>query len=83
MLLDGKDSAQTPDSVARRLVDDARRSYDGRIDDATLEQCARDAVGYIWHDSIRVTIFVPVLATRRMREILSSRIALPSGAPSS
>jgi hypothetical protein len=69
----GQEAVQTADSVARRLVSDARRTYDAQIDDAFLEECARDAVNDVWHDSVKVTTFVPLLAMRRMREIVSSR----------
>ena len=75
----GQETVQTADSVARRLVSDARRTFDAQIDDAFLEECARDAVNDVWHDSVKVTTFVPVLAMRRMREIVSSRATTPTG----
>ena len=80
-LFGGQETVLTPDSVARRLVVDARRTVAGRIDDAMLEECARDAVSYIWHDSVKVTTFVPVLAMRRMRDILSSQSTTGNGVP--
>jgi len=77
-----QESLQTADSVALRLVADAKRSYEGELDDDVLEQCARDAVREIWHDSVTVTTFVPVLAMRRMQEIVSSREVSVAGASS-
>lgn len=68
----GQDTVQSADAVARRLVVDAKGSFEG-VDDDFLEQCAREAVSDVWHESVRVTTFVPVLAMRRMREIVSSR----------
>jgi hypothetical protein len=72
-LLGGPQSLQSADAVTRRVVTDAKRNYEGVIDDALLEQCARDAVSEIWRDSIKVTTFVPVLAMRRVREIITSQ----------
>jgi len=72
---------QTADAVAQRLAADAKRSFVGVLDDF-LDQCAQDAVREIWDDSVKVTTFVPVLAMRRMREILSSRVELATGASS-
>lgn len=74
--LDGTISAET---VALRLVTDAKRDYGADADDGFLEQCARDAVRDVWHDSVKVTTFVPVLAMRRMREIVSSRTETVAG----
>jgi hypothetical protein len=72
-LLGEQESVRSVDAITRKLVIDAKRSFEGVADDAFLEQCARDAVNEIWRDSIKVTTFVPVLAMRRVREIVSSR----------
>ncbi|MCC6790205.1 MAG: hypothetical protein IT336_00885 [Thermomicrobiales bacterium] len=72
-LLGGQEAIRTPDAVTKRLVIDAKRNFGNVTDDALLEQAARDAVNEIWQDSIKVTTFVPVLAMRRMREIVSNR----------
>jgi hypothetical protein len=74
-LLGGQESLRSADAVARKLVIDAKRNFEGLADEAFLEKCARDAVDELWHDSIRVTTFVPVLAMRRIREIVSARQA--------
>ena len=72
-LVGAAESLQSVDAVTRRLVVDAKRSFDGVADDEFLEQCARDAVDDVWSDPIKVTTFVSVLAMRRMREIVISR----------
>ena len=63
---------QAPDraSMSDRVVADAMRLYGSLVNDVVLEQHAREATAEIWTDSIKVTHFVPVLALRRVREIL-------------
>lgn len=78
-LLGGQESLRSADAVARKLVIDAKRNFEGRADEAFLEQCAREAVNELWQDSIKVTSFVPVLAMRRIREIVSEREAATVG----
>ena len=67
------ENALSVDSVANRLVKDAKRDLGSAADDRFLEQCAWEAVRDVWHDEVKVTTFVPVLAMRRMREIVSVR----------
>lgn len=71
-LLGGQDALRTADAVTQRLLVDAKRSFVGVADDAFLERAAREAVDSVWQDSIKVTSFVPVLAMRRMREIVTA-----------
>lgn len=78
-LLEGQESLRTVDALTRRLVDDAKRNLRGVADEALLEACAREAVEELWHDSIKVTSFVPVLAMRRLREMVSAREAAGGG----
>jgi hypothetical protein len=40
------------------------------VSDVVLEQRAIEATAEVWSDSIKVTNFVPVLALRRVREML-------------
>jgi hypothetical protein len=58
-----------PALVTERVLDEVRRTYDG-FDLAFLERVTREAVADIWGDSIQVTSFVPVLAMRRVREVV-------------
>ena len=63
---------QAPDwaLMSDRVVADAKRLYGSLVNDVVLEQRAREATAEIWTDPIRVTQFVPVLALRRVREML-------------
>jgi hypothetical protein len=69
-LLGQQDSLKTPEAVTKRITIEARRVFEGQAGDAQLEGFARDAVTEIWGDSIKVTTFVPVLAMRRVRELV-------------
>jgi hypothetical protein len=57
--------------MSDRVVADAKRLYGSLVNDVVLEQRAREAMAEIWTDSIKVTHFVPVLALRRVREMLA------------
>jgi hypothetical protein len=70
-LLGQSESVRTPAAMTARVLADARRSFNG-IDDAVLEQFAREAVAELCGDSIKVTTFVPVLAMRRVRDLLQA-----------
>jgi hypothetical protein len=72
-LLGSKDSLKSEDAVTRRLVIEAQRAFDGKADAAFLENAAQAAVRELWQDSIKVTTFVPVLAMRRIRDIVDAR----------
>ena len=71
-LLGQSGSVRTPDAVAARVFSDAKRAFGGLADDALLERVARDAVDEFYHGSIKVTTFIPVLAMRRVRDLLES-----------
>ena len=78
-MIEGQESTLSAESVTNRLVIDAKRDIGAGADDQFLEYCARAAVREVWHDSVRVTTFVPVLAMRRMREMVSSRDDVDAG----
>jgi hypothetical protein len=78
-LIGGQETLRTVDAVTRRVLTDAKRSFEGLVDDVVLEAAAREAVSELWQDSIKVTTFVPVLALRRMREIVLQHDAVPTG----
>lgn len=78
-LLGQQDSLRTADAATRRITIDAKRAFDGVADEAVLEQLARDAVEELWQDSIKVTTFVPVLAMRRIREVVDAQEAVLVG----
>jgi hypothetical protein len=72
-LLGSKDSLKSEDAVTRRIVIDAKRAFDGVADEAFLENVAHEAVRELWRDSIKVTTFVPLLAMRRIRDIVDAQ----------
>ena len=78
-MIEGQESTLTAETVANRLIVDAKRDIGVGADDRFLEQCAHEAVREVWHDAVRVTTFVPVLAMRRMREMVSSRAGANAG----
>jgi len=71
---------QAPDwtLISDRVVADAKRLYGSLVNEIVLEQHAREATAEIWTDPIKVTHFVPVLALRRVREMLSEAGELAS-----
>lgn len=71
-LLGQQESLKSAEAVTRRVVNEARRAFEGIVDEPALEEAARLAVTELWRDSIKVTTFVPVLAMRRIREIIGT-----------
>ena len=69
-LLGQSESVRTPAAMSARVYADAKRAFSGLADDAILEQLARDAVNELCDGSVKVTTFVPVLAMRRVRDVL-------------
>ena len=71
---------QAPDRalMSDRVVADAKRLYGTLVNEVVLEQRAREATAELWTDSIKVTHFVPVLALRRVREMLAEAGELAS-----
>jgi hypothetical protein len=69
-LLGQSESVRTPAAMTARVLADARRAFGGRADEAVLERFAQDAVDGLCRGSIKVTTFVPVLAMRRVRDLL-------------
>ncbi len=66
-------------AVYDRVVREARHSFGHILDDATVEQAAREAVDdLLVRNGARVTTFVPVLAIRRVRESLGGRLPFGS-----
>lgn len=79
-LLGGQEALRSADAVMRRVLVDAKRNFEGIADDAFLEAAAREAVSELWQDSVKVTSFIPVLAMRRMREIVFEHEPVLAGA---
>jgi hypothetical protein len=78
ILPETNEQALDRDSMSDRVVADAKRLYGGLASDVVLEQRAIAATAEIWTDSIKVTHFVPVLALRRVREMLAEAGELAS-----
>ena len=78
ILPETNEQAPDRDSMSDRVVADAKRLYGGLVSDVVLEQRAIAATAEIWTDSIKVTHFVPVLALRRVREMLAEAGELAS-----
>jgi hypothetical protein len=68
-----QDGLDDPALVTERVLDEVRRTFDG-FDDDFLERVTRQVVADIWGDSILVTNFVPVLAMRRVREVVEQGV---------
>jgi hypothetical protein len=65
--------------MTARVLADAKRAFGGKADEAILERFAKDAVDELCRGSIKVTTFVPVLAMRRVRDLLETGpAALPA-----
>lgn len=64
-----QDGLTTPALMAERVLSDARRAFKG-ADPATLQRCTEDAVARLWHDTVKVRTFIPVLALRHIRDML-------------
>ncbi len=60
--------AITPEAISERVLDDSRRMYGSWVDDNILQNWVNSALTSLLTDSTRVTIFVPVLAMRAIRE---------------
>ncbi len=71
-LLGQSESVRTPAAMTARVFADAKRAFSNVADEAVLEQFARDAVDELCRGSIKVTTFVPVLAMRRVRDLLEA-----------
>jgi hypothetical protein len=74
-LLGQSESVRTPEAMTARVFADAKRAFGGLADDVILERFARDAVGELCDGSIKVTTFVPVLAIRRVRDLIEGQPA--------
>ncbi len=72
-LFSQSEAARTPAAMTARVFADAKRTYSHLADEAMLERCSRQAVDELVCDSTKVTTFVPVLALRRVRDLLEKR----------
>jgi len=68
-----QDALSSSDTVAARVTLEAIRAFSTVADEGTLSRYATTAVGDLWHDTIKVKTFVPVLAMREVRAMLERR----------
>lgn len=72
-LLGSADALKTADGVRARVLSEARRTYSQHVDDSFLVDLSTRAVDELWSESIKVKSFVPVLALRRIRDVIESQ----------
>ncbi|MEA2514570.1 MAG: hypothetical protein QOF01_4662 [Thermomicrobiales bacterium] len=75
-LLGQSESVRTPAAMTARVFADAKRAFSDLADEAMLERFAHQAVDELYRDSTTVTTFLPVLALRRVRDLLETRPAV-------
>lgn len=71
------ESPRSPAAITARVLADAKRAYGHLADEDVVERCAREAVEEILSDAVKVTTFVPVLAMRRVRDLIEVSRAQP------
>jgi hypothetical protein len=71
-LLGQSEATKSPAAIAARVAADAKRSFGAQTDEASLEALAHDVVNEFFRDAIKVTTFVPVLALRRVRDMVGA-----------
>jgi hypothetical protein len=74
--LDLQQAITSPEAAWKRVAADAEAIYgDQAPDPAWIEAKARQAVEELWTDDLRIRAFVPVLAMRRVRELVDRELA--------
>lgn len=73
------ETLQSATSLIDRVTVDAKRQYGAVIAPLVLERYARVAVETLCTEATRVRSFVPVLAMRQIRDMLSSSEGFPEG----
>ncbi len=63
----------TLSAVTARVVLDAKRAFANGRDEERVERVARQAVEEFWVHQVKVTTFIPVLAIRRVRDLLEQQ----------
>jgi len=63
----------TPSAITARVVLDAKRAFSAVRDEERVERVARQAVEEFWNSKVKVTTFIPVLAIRRIRDLLEQQ----------
>jgi hypothetical protein len=66
-------SALTPGAITVRVVLNAKRAFSTGRNEERIERVARQAVEEFWSNKVKVTTFIPVLAIRRVRDLLEQQ----------
>ncbi len=69
----------TTASMTARVLNVAQRTWGHEVDAPVLAQCASEAMADLWRNPIKARTFVPVLAHRRIRDMLDQRGRTPIG----
>ncbi|MER3437064.1 MAG: hypothetical protein C4346_05375 [Chloroflexota bacterium] len=67
-------------AITDRVIADAKRVFRDVADEQVIERLTREAVAELCDDSIKVTAFVPVLAMRRVRDLIADQAIVQRGA---
>jgi hypothetical protein len=65
-----QEALSSPAAMTARVLVDAKRTFGEVADVDVLERCVEHAVADLWQVTIKVKTFVPVLAMRRIRDML-------------
>lgn len=65
-------STKSPAALAARVTIDAKRAFGNWADDREIDRYVRQAMDELTVQPLRVSTFVPVLALRRVRELLEA-----------
>ncbi len=64
--------AKTSQVISARVLAETRRTYGAVADDVTIQSWVSSALSQLLTEQTRVTIFVPVLAMREIREFAAN-----------
>lgn len=67
-----REATKSPAAMTARVAADAKRAFSSRADDVVIDTYVRQAVNEFALETVRVSTFVPVLALRRVRELLEA-----------
>lgn len=70
-----QESLRTPGAMRARILADAVSAFGDKTEPEFLEACVDTVVEQLWTDTPRVTNFIPLLALRRIRDIVGDEAA--------
>lgn len=63
-----------PGVLTDRVIADAKRALGDLADEQVIEQLTRDVLAELYDAPIKVTTFIPVLAIRRVRDLIAEQL---------